>query len=140
MCKYKITLRHRHIVTLLPSQQLSGYKEFSSKMKFTSSRQEYIIILNFSRISTLTKHLDFDMPKICIYLVYWHMSKCKVVYRTKKLPCLKTYSNVVFLQLQCSYQNKFVYASPQISICQLDKFTSTYEKFLFSISAKQNKL
>ena len=34
----------------------------------------------------------------------------------------------------------FAYASRQLSICQLDKFTSTYEKFLFSISVEQNKL
>ena len=64
------------------------------------------------------------------------MSNYKVVYKTKKITLPKS-------PLQCrlaspSYQNKFVYASQQLSICQPEKFTSTCEKFTFSVSAKQN--
>ena len=45
---------------LLPSQQLSVYKKFSSKMKFTSTSQEFYI-LNFCKMSILIKHLNLEM-------------------------------------------------------------------------------
>ena len=79
-------------------------------------------------------------------LIYWHMSKYKVVYRLKKLPCLKTHSDVVLLQLATkislfTHLGSFQYASlREIDIFNFSKTKQMVNWYMYIASAVREQV